>query len=620
MREGKRGKADLITAAQETRFPREKLCEAMADDFTRFLGDLKSRTNIVRIIGKYVPLDRKGRNYWGRCPFHHEKTPSFAVNEEEQFYHCFGCSASGDVIKFVREMESVEFMDAVRLLAEDAGMKLPEFSGRNSEDIERKKKLKDRLHRLMKDAANFYYLALRSEAGASVREYLSARGITEEASKKFTLGYSPDFTQSIAYLTEKGYTAEEMKTAGVAGEKNGRVYDLLAERLIFPIVSAMNDVVAFGGRVMVKTDFAKYRNTQETPLFQKSRTLYALNVLKELKQQRGISSCIMVEGYMDTIALWQSGFQNVVASMGTSLTKDQARMIKRFTDRVYICYDGDSAGQNATLRGLDILGSEGITVKVVSVPDGLDPDDLVRERGQDAFQKCLDDALPLVDFKLLTLRNKYDIRGSEGRRKYVLEALAVVAEIKSSTEQEDCLKLLRTETGFTLESLQRDLAAVSAKEQPVLVTPAADRQDADPGFAAARVMLYCLTKGHAPISDISMVLPQLRSEAHKRMAGYLEMCQKEGTAPVPSVLYDFVEESDFAEVGRVLSVAETFSDEAQLKKYYADAMRRLREAELTEKISLLGSRAAAEDGIEERRKLTGMLRELMDELTALKRQ
>ena len=587
---------------------------------TEFLEELKSRANIVRVIQKYVPLERKGRNFWGRCPFHHEKTPSFAVNEENQFYHCFGCSASGDVIKFVIEMESVDFMDAVRILCEDCGMKMPELS-HNLGEIEMEKKLKDRLHRLLKETANFYYRCLHADFGKEAKDYLLNRGVKESLMREFGLGYAPDYESSIRHLQEKGYTAEELKLAGVAGSDKGRLFDFLGERLIFPIQNAFADVIAFGGRVMVKTDFAKYKNTQETKLFVKSKNLYALNILKSVKQEKGLESCIMVEGYMDTIALHQAGFKNTVASMGTSLTKDQARLLKRYTDRVYICYDGDAAGQKATIRGLDILGVEGINVRVISIPDGLDPDELIQERGTDAFRMCIEQSLPLVDFKLLTLKKQFDIKGTEGRRKYTIEALKVISEIKNSTEQEDCLKLLRTETGFTLESLQRDLISVKEQDfQAVISAPPPENTDIDPNVKAIRVMLYCLLKSLRPLDGLTDLLPHIKLSYHRQIADYLKECSDKNTKPVPSLIYEFVEESGVDEIVRVLSSGDSFASEEQLTKFYDDSMRGFEKADLEEKIADVSSRFQKETDISERNKLTVILSELMAKLSILKKK
>ncbi len=592
----------------------------MAKGFnSEFLEELKSRTDIVRVVQKYLPLEKKGRNHWGRCPFHHEKTPSFAVNGESQFYHCFGCSASGDAIKFVREMESVDFIEAVKLLCQDAGMQMPEPS-KNHTEIQQEKRMKDRLLALMRDAANFYYRCLSSPAGAEAQRYLDARGVDAVTRKTFGLGFSPDFQSVVSHLLQKGYTPAELKASGVANDKNDRLIDNLGGRLIFPIQDAFGSVIAFGGRSLVKTDFAKYKNTQETKLFSKSRVLYAQHLLKAFKQEKGIDSCIVVEGYMDTIALHKAGFRNTVASMGTALTKEQARALKRYSGSVYICYDGDSAGQKATLRGLDVLSTEGITVRVVSLPEGVDPDDLIASGGPAAFDKCLSAAMPLVDFKLHSLSKQYDVNTTEGRRKYTAEALMVVAEITNSTEQEDCLKLLRDQTGFTLESLKRDLERLMSQSQAaaIPVMPVDNINASSPDLRAVRAMLCCMLNGLVGLDDLAMLETRITESAHRGIANYLRECRAKGTRPVPSMAYEYVEEGGEAEVSGVLGTAEAFSGDGELKQYYSDSVKRFKIADTEEKIAALTTRFTEETDISERKKLTLSLMELTQEFKRLK--
>ena len=358
-------------------------------EFAAFLRALKQKSDIVEVIRSYVPLDRKGGNYWACCPFHHEKTPSFAVNEGEQFYHCFGCQESGDVIKFVQEIESTDFMGAVRILAARAKMTVPE-SNFDTEEAAKKKKKRDAMAQILRDTARFYLNNLYSgdERADKYLQYIHDRGLAPTTVKKFGLGASLDYNSLPQYLAAKGYYKEDAVDCGVlaVSEKNNRVYDALGERLIFPIINAFDEVIGFGGRKLEKTKFGKYKNTKETMLFDKSKTLYNINLLKKLKREQAVKEVIFVEGYMDAISLYQAGFRNVVATMGTSLTKEQARLAKRYTDNVLISYDGDFAGQNADLRGLEILKEAGLNVRVVPMPDGLDPDDVAR-KSADEYQK-----------------------------------------------------------------------------------------------------------------------------------------------------------------------------------------------------------------------------------------
>ena len=404
----------------------------MKEGFSEFLSLVKDKNDIVDVIGAYIKLERRGYNHWACCPFHHEKTPSFTINAVDKYYHCFGCGASGDVITFLKEYENVDFMQAVRILADRAGLEIPAFDERDSKELALKKQKKDRLHALMKDAARFYLNNLYSGSAKEHLAYLQKRGIAPSTMKKFGLGASLDFNSLPAYLRANGYTAEECLESGAcAKSEDGRIYDAMGGRLIVPIIDSIGDVIAFGGRILKKSDRAKYKNTRDTEIFDKSKNLFNINLIKKEKRAGAIPHIILVEGYMDVISLYQAGFHSVGASMGTSLTKDQARLIKRYTDNVLISYDGDSAGQNANLRGLDILKREGLKVRVVPLPDGLDPDDVIQKRGAEGYQQCLDKAMPLIDFRILCLRRKYDVQKTDERLDFIKNALAVVKEAES---------------------------------------------------------------------------------------------------------------------------------------------------------------------------------------------
>ena len=329
-----------------------------------WLNELLSKTDIVRVVGDYVSLTPKGGRFWGCCPFHNEKTPSFSVTPEKQMYYCFGCHAGGGAIHFV--------IEAVKLLAQRAGMELPDEV--NDARLRAERAYKERLYNACKEAAIFYNKKLLSAEGKAAQEYLKRRGIGGKMAVRFGLGYAPEGWHNLMdYLEQKGYSRKEMVDAGlaIASKKDGGAYDAYRGRLIYPIISATGRVMAFGARTMKKDDEPKYINTGDTPIYNKRYNLYALNM------QRGkrVGELIMVEGYMDVISLFAAGIENAVASLGTAMTQQQARLIKRYADKMYLCYDGDSAGQAATLRGLDILSAEGIDPKVIVIPGNMDPDD-----------------------------------------------------------------------------------------------------------------------------------------------------------------------------------------------------------------------------------------------------
>ena len=580
-----------------------------------FIEELKQKSDIVSVISKYIPLEKKGRNFWGRCPFHHEKTPSFSVNQQNQFYHCFGCSVSGDVIKFVMEMESIEFIDAVKILCEQTSMKMPQIKVDDAA-VEASKKQKERLYSLMRDCAKFYYTSLFDEENKRALNYFLNRGISKEYITKFGLGFCPDYDSSIEYLKSLGYTNDEMLASGVAAEKNGRLYDVLGGRLIFPILNSFSEVLAFGGRLFEKSGFAKYRNTQETKLFNKSKNLYGINLVKKQKQQVGIASLIIVEGYMDTIALYQSGFTNVVASMGTSLTKDQARLVKRFADNVFICYDGDAAGKKATIRGLDILKEEGLNVKVIDIPDGLDPDEYINKHGKEAYQRCIDNALLLIDFKLNVLLNENDIKSTEGKRKFVQEALRVVLETQSVTEQEDLLKKIREITGFTYESLKRDLENFDKKE---ITAPPRYVVDVEPVSENKylRFIMYCMLNEIADYKDFDRVLPYIEKDIYKAVFNYLKECKEKSVRPKASMLYEYAQDDEYNEITAILSAADSFENDSEILQYYEDCIKIFLKMNLEDRIKKLTDDCTNEINLESRKKLLQKLQELTTQLKNL---
>ena len=521
---------------------------------SEFLAQLKSKNDIVEVIGSYVSLERKGTNYWACCPFHHEKTPSFSVNSLDQYYHCFGCGASGDVITFVREIESVDFVDAVKILAERVKMPLPDLNIDSEKTLEQKRK-RDQILKILNDCAHFYLRNLNSGKADAHVQYILDRKLSSPTVRKFGLGASLDFKSLPQYLLDKGYRKDDILDSGaVTASDNGRLIDAQGGRLIFPIINAFDDVVAFGGRVLEKTDFAKYKNTKETSVFNKSKNLYNINLVKKQKKAEGLQNLVMTEGYMDTISLWQAGFHNVVASMGTSLTKEQARLAKRYADDVLISYDGDFAGQKGAIRGLEILRDEGVNVRVVALPEGLDPDDVVKKYGSEGYQKCLDEAMPLIDFKLSVLERGRDLSKTEDRREYIRDALKVIREAESASVREDLLKTLRDKTGVTYESLRRDLE--SEPQLPVkreTPEPVRNEDGADRNVKACRFIIASVlfNAKYARNFDISSV--KFDNTVHNIIAEYIIGRQKRGENVRASDLFEIFDENGLlAVVGDVL--------------------------------------------------------------------
>lgn len=581
-----------------------------------FMHALKLKNDIVEVIQSYVPLERKGGNYWACCPFHHERTPSFAVNAADQFYHCFGCGVSGDVVGFVREMEATDFLGAVRILAARAKMTVPE-NNFDTEMLARQRKKRDAMAKIMLDAARFYLSNLYSgDPRASAHlEYISNRKLQPTTVKKFGLGASLNYSDLPEYLAGRGYSRADLIGSGVLTEaRNGALFDSQGGRLIFPIINAFDEVIAFGGRLLEKSDFAKYKNTRETTLFNKSKTLYNVNLLKKLKREKKITEVIIVEGYMDTISLYQAGFRNVVASMGTSLTKDQARLVKRYSENVLISYDGDFAGQKADLRGLEILHDEGLNVRVVPMPDGLDPDDVAKQ-GAEAYQKCLDAAMPLIDYRLHAARRKYDLEKTEEKRRFISEALRIVAQAESESVKEELLKKLRDETGVTYHALERDLQNLSEEEKtepkpslPTVKLPEA-AVGADKQLKAIRFILAAKLFSAPYAKNYDLQKLQTTDETHKIVAEYLMERERSGERIRPSELFEVLDEA-CAELNAILDL--NYGDKLTgevAERFFEDSVRTLEQDSLEREIAELNKALSEETDDAKRREITKRLGE-----------
>ena len=404
----------------------------------QFIDDLVARSDIADVVSSYVTLTKKGSNLWGLCPFHNEKTPSFSVSPDKQIYHCFGCGKGGGVISFVMEMENLPFVDAVRLLAKRAGLEVPE-----SGESEGYRKKRARLLELSKDAARFYHDCLTGPGGQRVRDYIAQRQISPRTATRFGLGAAPDQWDALTRaMTAKGYTKMELIDAGLAvAGKNGGIYDKFRSRLMLPVIDVRGEVVGFTSRLLPGEEGAKYLNTPETILFKKGRLIYALNFAKNTKRP----NLILVEGNIDVITLHQAGFDNVVATMGTALTEEHARILARYTKELVLCYDNDAAGKQSTDRVLSILKNANLNVRVLQLPNAFDaegkpmkqdPDDFVKKFGPAAFEKCLSGSAGQNDYRLDSLLGKHDLSSEEGRLAYLKEAVATVAALQSPIERE----------------------------------------------------------------------------------------------------------------------------------------------------------------------------------------
>ena len=430
-----------------------------------FMDELIARNDIVDVVGGYVSLTPKGGSYWGCCPFHNEKTPSFHVLPDKQFYHCFGCKKGGGVINFVMEIENLSYIDAVHFLARRVNMEVPD--DRENAETERRRR---RLLELNRDAARWYYQVLQSPDGAAVRAYLDKRAISRKIAVRFGMGASLNrWDALLRAMTAKGYTKQELLTAGlIVANKNGSFYDKFRNRLMLPVIDVRGNVVGFGSRVIDKSE-PKYMNSTETPVYSKRRVLYGLNLAKTTKRP----NMILCEGNLDVVTLHQAGFDNAVASMGTALTTEQIRLLGRYTKELVLCYDNDKAGQLATQRALQMLDSTDFTVRVLTLPQRLvdgeyvkqDADDFIKYQGAPAFENLLSGSGNGVEFRLSQVAAKYDLKSDQGRIDYTAEVTQVLAELNSPVEREIYAGRAAEAAGLTPEAMRQEVERVARRRR-----------------------------------------------------------------------------------------------------------------------------------------------------------
>lgn len=421
-----------------------------------WMNDLMARNEIVSVISEYTHLAPKGGRMWGLCPFHPEKQASFTVSPDKQLFHCFSCKAGGSVIQFIMQAENLSYGEAVRFLAQRAGMDMPDEV--DDAKLLAEKALRDRLYKANREAARFFHQALLSPEGLACRQYLLRRGIDGSTATRFGLGYSPnDWDALYKHMTSLGYTREELISAGlcVRGRQDeSRTFDFFHGRLMIPIIAANGQVLAFGGRLIEGDDGAKYMNTGDTLIYNKRHNVFAINMMKGKK----LDELIMVEGYMDVISLHQYGIDNAVASLGTALTKEQVRLMARFAKRVFYAYDGDAAGQAAMLRGVDILAAGDVEPRVIVIPGGDDPDEFIRKYGRDAFLKLKDASITAVQFKLESMAKAVDLNSADGRQAFAQNACRLLASLEP-VERDRYLRLVSERSGISLETIREQVGS-----------------------------------------------------------------------------------------------------------------------------------------------------------------
>ena len=414
------------------------------------IEEIRSNNDIVDVISQYVTLKRSGRNFFGLCPFHKEKSPSFAVSPDKQIFHCFGCNAGGNVIHFVSKIESINFKETLELLAERANIELPTLD--NSED-EKTARLKSKVYEINQIAAEFYHENLYKPTSKAAQEYIKKRKLDNNTLKAFLIGYAGNFDELYQILKAKGYTEEEMLASSLIKKTpDGKFMDSFRKRLMFPIQDVRDKVIAFGGRVLDDSK-PKYINSPENIVYSKGRHLFGLNVAK----RHDTKQIIIVEGYMDAISLYQRGITNVVASLGTALTEAQGRLLRRHSEKVILGYDADGAGQSAILRGMEILQNMGCDLRVLQIEGAKDPDEYVVKYGPERFQKCVENAISLVEFKVKILKKDLNLEVTNDKIKFLNEIAKILAKVSNQMEREIYVEKLSKEYKISKESIQEEI-------------------------------------------------------------------------------------------------------------------------------------------------------------------
>ncbi len=586
-----------------------------------WLDELRARADIVQIVSGYVPLKKNGHRYWGLCPFHGEKTASFSVDAEQQLYYCFGCKAGGSVIQFIMEIERLDFPEAVRFLADQLHMPLPQME--NDPDWQRKRDQRDRLLSANREAARIFHQTLYTKEGEASLQYLKKRGLTDSVIRKFGLGAAPEKWDFLTQqLLQKGFTLDELRQVGLTVVKDEetlpdgtkrpkRAFDMFRNRAMFPIIDQYGNVLAFGGRILGDGQ-PKYLNTSDTPVFNKRLGVYAANLLRK---ERHLERVVLVEGYMDVVSLTQFGVTGVCATLGTALTNEQARLLKRFAPKVYLSYDGDSAGQHAILRGLDILEAEGIPARVLDFPDGLDPDEFIRRDGLEGFEKL--PALSPATYRMRRLKDQYDLSAQEGRTEYA-KACAQILKGLEPVEMENHLQQLMVQTGFSREVLMAQIGQTLPRTNEGAQKPAAAVQSrrvpasdgADEELRAQEMLISLLGTRRLPsdiISEKDFEDPLLKS-LYTRL--------KEGVSPA-ALVDAFQDREDIrARVGRLLLTPPS-EDTDQLIRMAEDCLSSLRRKRIERQIKTIMQNVNSMTG-DEKREAMMQVQQLSAQLNQLK--
>lgn len=539
-----------------------------------FINEVIAKNDIVSVISKYVNLTRRGNNYWACCPFHMEKTPSMSIKAEDQFFKCFGCGVGGNVIQFIMQIENVDFIKAIEILCKNAGMEMPTLQ-ENSE-MQTIKKHRDTLLNILLDSSNFYISNLNNPKGEAQLSYIKKRALNQEMIKKFKIGISLDYNSLPRYLLSKGYSKEDIVEAGVVGKNaDGNLYDFYGTRVVFPIFNGLGEVVGFSGRdISQNPEKAKYKNTPQTMLFNKSGIIYGYNFLRELKRNHELDSIILVEGQMDVIACHQAGITNAIGCLGTALTATHAKDLQHLCPNIILCLDGDNAGANATYKAMGILRDANMNVSVVRLTGAKDPDEFIKKFGKDQFLELLSNAMNYMEFILIDLAKKYDLGKNNEKNDYINEALKYFSSLSTASEQEIYLGVLKEIVNVPIDALRRTLTG--AKPQIKQEEKQADDKemvvDGYTSEAKTLILASLLYKRIASPSDYQDIFEA--NDEFKEVFEYLKQKQDRGENVNISTTYSEFDITPDSAWDKVINY--NFPEDAVFKNYLNESLNRLR--------------------------------------------
>lgn len=552
------------------------------------IEEVRMKNDIVDVISQYVKLTRKGNSYFGLCPFHNEKTPSFSVTPSKQMYYCFGCGAGGNVFTFVMEYENFTFGEALKYLADRAGVELPKIE--YSKEAKAKAEKKAQLLEINKQAAQYFYYQLRRENGRNAHDYLTGRGLSEETIRKFGLGYSDKYSDDLyKFLKSKNYSDELLRESGLfnTDERHG-MYDKFWNRVIFPIMDVNNRVIGFGGRVMGEGK-PKYLNSPETKIFDKSRNLYGLNIARTTRK----NYLILCEGYMDVIAMHQAGFTNAVASLGTALTSGHASLLKRYTQEVLLLYDSDEAGIRAALRGIPILREAGVNSRVVSLKPYKDPDEFIRNEGPEAFENRLNQAMDSFMFRIHTAESEFPMSEPQGQNRFFQQCAQMLLELGDELERNLYIEAIVKEYrryGISVDDLRKRVNTLAMKGTPAekrIQPKSAASQQPKKESAAQKAQKLLLTwlvtypgifdTVEKYISPEDFVIP-----LYRQVAQMLYDQHEEGDVNPAKLLNVFTDSEEQREVSSLFNATIHLENEEEQQRAFADTILRIKDESLKE--------------------------------------